>query len=64
MPMLDYLRVLTAYLSARMGGVIERDERGSTTLEQVILAAILSAAALAAGAAIVAAIVKHQGAIK
>jgi hypothetical protein len=55
--------MLYAYMSARMG-VTERDERGSLTLEQVIITAVLSAAAIAAGAAIVAAINNHQTNIK
>ena len=60
---LEYVQMLYIYLNARMG-VTGRDERGSLTLEQVIITAVLSAAAIAAGAAIVAAINNHQGNIK
>jgi hypothetical protein len=55
--------MLFVYLNARMG-VTGRDERGSLTLEQVIITAVLSAAAIAAGAAIVAAVHSHQSKIK
>ncbi|HEX3542280.1 MAG TPA: hypothetical protein VHT75_17735 [Acidimicrobiales bacterium] len=55
--------MLYSYLNARVG-VTGRDERGSLTLEQVIITAVLSAAAIAAGAAIVAAISSHQSNIK
>jgi hypothetical protein len=55
--------MIYAYLNARMG-VSGRDERGSLTLEQVIITAVLSAAAIAAGAAIVSAIGTHQSNIK
>lgn len=59
----DYVQMLFSYLNARMG-LGGRDERGSLTLEQVIITAVLSAAAIAAGAAIVAAITSHQSNIK
>ena len=60
---LDYFRLLYAYLNARIGEA-GGDERGSLTLEQVIIAAVLSAAAIAAGVVIVAAINTHQANIK
>ena len=63
MDTLAYFQVVVAYLQAMMP-VTKRDERGSLTLEQVIISAVLSVAAIAAGAAIVAAIVKHQGNIR
>lgn len=59
----EYVQMLYSYLNARVG-VTGRDERGSLTLEQVIITAVLSAAAIAAGAAIVAAISSHQSNIK
>lgn len=60
---LQFCQMLFVYLNARMG-VTGRDERGSLTLEQVIITAVLSAAAIAAGAAIVAAVQSHQSKIK
>ena len=63
MATLEFFQAVCGYLTARLG-VSERDERGSLTLEQVIIAAVLSAAAIAAGAAIVAAINSHQANIK
>jgi hypothetical protein len=60
---LEFCQMLLVYLNARMGGT-GRDERGSLTLEQVIITAVLSAAAIAAGAAIVSAVHSHQNKIK
>ncbi len=60
---LEFCQMLFVYLNARMGAT-GRDERGSLTLEQVIITAVLSAAAIAAGAAIVAAVQSHQAKIK
>ncbi len=60
---LEFCQMLFVYLNARMG-VTGRDERGSLTLEQVIITAVLSAAAIAAGAAIVSAVQSHQNQIK
>jgi hypothetical protein len=55
--------MLRLYLNARMG-VTERDERGSVTLEQVIVTAVLSAAAIVAVALIATAITSHSANIK
>jgi len=65
MELLTYFDMLRLYLSARYG--VEptgRDERGSVTLEQVIITAVLCAAAAASAAIILNAINNHSANIK
>jgi Flp pilus assembly protein TadG len=61
-PVLSYLSMLVRALHGRLRE-LRRDERGSLTLEQVVIASVLFIAALALVGVIVAVIKSYQGKI-
>lgn len=62
-PVLSYLTALTRVLRDRLSDLREDGERGSITLEEVVVASVLFLAAVALVAVIVAVIKGYQGKI-